>query len=76
MAKVVITIYNGIVDGVLADQEGVEVLVLEQDKNADEEDTILVDGDRVIDQLWDAECDPVAVWNLYENVEQARKEKQ
>ncbi|MDI6752803.1 MAG: hypothetical protein QME78_00225 [Thermodesulfobacteriota bacterium] len=73
MARVVITMYNGIFEGVIADQEGVEVLILEQDKYADEESTILVDGNRVIDHHWDAEYDPVAARNLCENVEQARK---
>lgn len=73
MARVVITMYNGIFEGVMADQEGIEVLILEQDKYADVEDTILVDGDRVIDHHWSAEFEPLAVQNLYENVKQAQK---
>jgi hypothetical protein len=66
---------NGIFDGAIADQEGIEVLILEQDEYADVEDTIMVDGERVIDHHWSAEFEPLAVQNLYENMGEANAQR-
>lgn len=69
--RVIITMYNGVFEGVMADQEGVEVLILEEDKNADPEDLFLVDGDMVRVNHWQSDHEPMAVKNLFENVEVA-----
>ncbi len=72
MAKVIITIYNGILESVLADQDELEVLILEHDKYADFEDLYLVDGNKVRVSEWTADHDPQAVKNLYEKAKEAQ----
>lgn len=70
--RVVITMYNGVFEGVMADHEGVEVLILEEDKHADPKDLYIVDGDMLRVNHWEADHESLAVKNLYENVEQAQ----
>ncbi len=72
MAKVIVTIYNGILESVISDQEGLEVLIVEHDKYADLEDLYLVDDNKVRLSEWEADYAPQTVTVCYEKAKEAK----